>query len=65
VDHPVTGRHPLPGLPFRLEGVDQWLTGPSPTLGQHNDDVLGEVVTPAELEALRAAGLVGEWPAGL
>ena len=65
LDHPVTGRHPLPGLPFRLEGVDRWLTSPSPTLGQHNDEVLGEVVSPAELEGLRAAGLVGEWPAGL
>jgi len=65
LDHPVTGNHPLPGLPFRMEGVDRWLTCPSPTLGQHNDEVLGEVASPAELEELRAAGLVGEWPAGL
>jgi crotonobetainyl-CoA:carnitine CoA-transferase CaiB-like acyl-CoA transferase len=59
-DHPVTGRHPMPGLPFRLTRVDRWATRPSPTLGEHNDEVLGEVATAEELQALRAAGVIGE-----
>ena len=40
------------------------MTRPSPTLGQHNDEVLGEVASAAELEALRATGVVGEGLAG-
>jgi crotonobetainyl-CoA:carnitine CoA-transferase CaiB-like acyl-CoA transferase len=59
-DHPVTGRHEIPGLPFRFSDVDHWLTRPSPTLGQHNDEVLAEVATPEELTLLRRAGIIGE-----
>jgi crotonobetainyl-CoA:carnitine CoA-transferase CaiB-like acyl-CoA transferase len=62
--HAVTGEHEIPTMPFRLTGVDQWLRFPSPTLGEHNDEVLGEVATPEELAALREAGVVGEWLAG-
>jgi crotonobetainyl-CoA:carnitine CoA-transferase CaiB-like acyl-CoA transferase len=39
-DHPVTGAHAIPMLPFRYAHVPQWLRHPSPTLGQHNDEVL-------------------------
>ncbi len=65
VNHPVIGEHALPGLPFRLDGIDAWLTRPSPTLGQHNDEVLGEVAGPDELATLREAGVIGERPDGL
>ena len=30
------------------------------TIGEHNDEILGEVATPDELEKLRAAGVIGE-----
>jgi crotonobetainyl-CoA:carnitine CoA-transferase CaiB-like acyl-CoA transferase len=60
VDHPVTGRHELPGLPFRVEGVDRWIARPAPTLGQHNDEVLSEVASAEELDQLRTAGVIGE-----
>ena len=59
-DHPVTGAHPMPGLPFRFTHVDRWAERPAPTIGQHNDEVLGEVASPEELEALREAGVIGE-----
>ena len=59
-DHPVTGHHPIPGLPFRFSHVDRWARRPSPTIGQHNDEVLGEVATAEELSQLRAAGVIGE-----
>ncbi len=66
-DHPVTGRHPIPTLPFRFrDRPGGWLRSPAPTLGQHNDEVLGEVgVDEAERDALRAAGVIGERPSGL
>jgi crotonobetainyl-CoA:carnitine CoA-transferase CaiB-like acyl-CoA transferase len=59
--HPVTGDHEIPMLPFRFSRVDHWLRGPSPTLGQHNTEVLSEIgMTPEDLEELRQAGIVGE-----
>jgi len=66
-DHPVTGRHPIPTLPFRFrDRAGGWLRGPAPTLGQHNDEVLAAVgVDAAERDALRAAGVIGERPTGL
>jgi crotonobetainyl-CoA:carnitine CoA-transferase CaiB-like acyl-CoA transferase len=59
-DHPVTGRHELPGMPFRYSDVDAWMTRPSPMLGQHNDQVLSEVASADELDELREAGVIGE-----
>jgi crotonobetainyl-CoA:carnitine CoA-transferase CaiB-like acyl-CoA transferase len=59
-DHPVTGPHELPVMPFRFRSVDRWLRRTAPTLGQHNDEVLGELVTPERLAQLRETGVVGE-----
>ncbi len=59
-DHPVTGRHELPGMPFRYSDVDAWMTRPSPTLGQHNEEVLSEVASPEELTDLRRDGVIGD-----
>ena len=67
VDHPVTGTHELPGLPFRFAGgPDRWTRTPPPTLGQHNEDVLvGELgVGRDELGRLRATAVVGDRPLG-
>jgi crotonobetainyl-CoA:carnitine CoA-transferase CaiB-like acyl-CoA transferase len=58
--HPITGDREVPTMPFRFASVGAWLRRPSPTLGQHNDEVLAEVSTAGELAELRAAGLVGE-----
>jgi crotonobetainyl-CoA:carnitine CoA-transferase CaiB-like acyl-CoA transferase len=63
-DHPVTGPHEIPTMPFRFSSIDRWLRRPSPMLGEHNDEVLGEVATVDELAALRAAGVIGERLAG-
>ncbi|HXA72803.1 MAG TPA: CoA transferase [Acidimicrobiales bacterium] len=60
-DHPVTGPHPVPTLPFRFAHVRGWLRAPSPTLGQHNDEVLGALGVDAdERAALRARHVIGE-----
>jgi crotonobetainyl-CoA:carnitine CoA-transferase CaiB-like acyl-CoA transferase len=63
-DHPVTGTTELPTLPFRFASVGAWMRFPSPTLGQHNDEVLGEIAADAELETLREAGAIGDRMAG-
>jgi len=68
VTHPVTGTHELPGLPMRFSsGGSRWYRAPAPTLGQHTEEVLRELLGlgAAELDELRAAGVIGERPAGL
>jgi crotonobetainyl-CoA:carnitine CoA-transferase CaiB-like acyl-CoA transferase len=60
-DHPVTGVHDLPTLPFRFSRVDRWHRRPSPTLGEHNDEVLASLgLSPAEIVRLRELGVIGE-----
>jgi crotonobetainyl-CoA:carnitine CoA-transferase CaiB-like acyl-CoA transferase len=60
-DHPVTGPHPVPTLPFQFNHVAEWLRAPSPTLGQHNEEVLGAIGVDLDaLEALRARHVIGE-----
>ncbi len=68
VAHPVTDTHELPGLPMRFSGLEpRWYRAPAPTLGQHNDDVLGGLLglDGGAIAALRAAGVIGDRPAGL
>jgi crotonobetainyl-CoA:carnitine CoA-transferase CaiB-like acyl-CoA transferase len=68
LDHPDTGPTEYAGLPFApLRGVDGWCRRPAPTLGQHNDEVLGgELGLGAEeLERLRESQVIGDRPAGL
>jgi crotonobetainyl-CoA:carnitine CoA-transferase CaiB-like acyl-CoA transferase len=57
--HPVTGDHEMPTMPFRFEGIPAWLSRPAPLLGQHNEEVLGEVASPAELEELAGRRIIG------
>jgi crotonobetainyl-CoA:carnitine CoA-transferase CaiB-like acyl-CoA transferase len=43
VDHPIAGRHPIPGLPYRSTAQSgPWNRTPAPTLGQHTDEVMRE-----------------------
>ncbi len=64
VDHPVVGAHPTPTVPFRLRSVARWIRSPAPTLGQHNDEVIGGWLgrSDAELQALADAGVIGDRP---
>ena len=45
VDHPQAGRLKYPGAPVRLHGSPLKVTGPAPTLGQHNNEVLDDLPT--------------------
>lgn len=64
-DHRVVGRHEVYVLPFRLAAEPgQWIGRPAPTLGQHNDEVLGELlgIDHATLAQLRENRVIGERP---
>jgi crotonobetainyl-CoA:carnitine CoA-transferase CaiB-like acyl-CoA transferase len=66
-DHPVTGAHNIPTVPFRYRRRGGgWMHRPSPTIGQHNDEVLRELLglDHDELAQLREQQLIGERPIG-
>jgi crotonobetainyl-CoA:carnitine CoA-transferase CaiB-like acyl-CoA transferase len=66
VEHPAAGRCTYPGPPFRLTDGSQdgeswgWRAGRAPLLGEHNEEVFGELLglERTDLVRLRAAGVV-------
>jgi crotonobetainyl-CoA:carnitine CoA-transferase CaiB-like acyl-CoA transferase len=67
LDHPLIGPHRYMSMPFRYgTKTDGWLRRPPPTLGQHNDEVLGGELglTQAEMQELRDAAVIGDRPVG-
>jgi crotonobetainyl-CoA:carnitine CoA-transferase CaiB-like acyl-CoA transferase len=64
LDHPDAGRHSLPGMPIRLSATPARFRRPAPCLGQHNREVLGELLglDAARLDELEAQGVLVEEP---
>jgi crotonobetainyl-CoA:carnitine CoA-transferase CaiB-like acyl-CoA transferase len=60
VEHPRAGRLPYPTAPYRFSDDGWELRRPAPLLGEHNDEVFGDLLgcPPAELAELRRLGLV-------
>jgi crotonobetainyl-CoA:carnitine CoA-transferase CaiB-like acyl-CoA transferase len=44
LERAVIGRHLVPATPFKFDGVRPSLRRPAPTLGQHTDEVLAELL---------------------
>ncbi len=68
VDHPVLGTFATTAMPFRFAGLPgPWIPAAAPTLGQHNDEVLGGELglDAGELARLAGTGVIGTRPAGL
>ena len=66
VDHPQVGPKQYPGIPWRLSATPGRVRWPSPTLGQHNRDVYGELLglTGPEIDLLEKTGTIGTKPTG-
>ena len=65
MQHPMTGATRYPGLPIAFSALDRHLhRSPPPTLGQHNDEILGGELglSADELADLRARKIIGERP---
>ena len=59
VTHPVLGTHDTLGTPFHMSD-SPFEIQPSPTLGQHTDEVYMQLLnmTEDEIDALRAEGVI-------
>ena len=66
VDHPQVGPKQYPGIPWRMSATPGRVRWPSPTLGQHNRDVYGELLglTGPEIDLLEKTGTIGTKPTG-
>ncbi|MFQ5880767.1 MAG: CaiB/BaiF CoA transferase family protein [Dehalococcoidia bacterium] len=60
VAHPQTGTLKYPGAPYKLSGTPWQIRSPAPTLGQHNEAILGGRLglSPEELRSLQETGVV-------
>jgi crotonobetainyl-CoA:carnitine CoA-transferase CaiB-like acyl-CoA transferase len=67
ITHGVVGTHAYPTLPMPVASAAYpWFTRPAPTLGQHTEEVLHDLLglTDAQIEQLRADGIIGDRPIG-
>ena len=59
VEHPVEGRVPVIGSALGHGGAEDGIRRPPPLLGEHNDEVLGELLGTDGLGLLKASGAMG------
>ncbi|MCH8987380.1 MAG: CoA transferase [Chloroflexi bacterium] len=66
VDHPQVGPKQYPGIPWKMSATPGQVRWPSPTLGQHNREVYGELLglTGTEIGQLEKSGTIGDRPTG-
>lgn len=58
-EHPIVGTYKVIPPPVRFAGAPSTVRRPAPLVGQHTDEVLGEVgFRPEEIERLRALGAI-------
>ncbi len=64
MEHPVAGWVPYPSFPFTVDGTFSAFGRPAPTLGQHNHEVLAEILglDDSQIESLVEAKVIGDWP---
>ena len=60
LDHPVFGRIVVPTTPLKVHGAEKVETVPSPSIGQHNAEVYGDLLGLGadEIAALEADGVI-------
>ena len=63
VEHREVGTHYMPAQPYRMRGIERWITNATPTLGQHNHEILTELgLSAAEIASLEQSGRIGTIP---
>ena len=64
MDRPYVGEIPHPAPPYRVGEAPFDIDSPAPTLGQHNREVLSEVLhlSDAEIDDLERQGIIGDKP---
>jgi CoA:oxalate CoA-transferase len=62
IDHPQFGRIVVPNSPLRFHGIDPLPSTPSPRLGQHNHEILAEMLnlSAEDIANLEAEGTIGK-----
>jgi crotonobetainyl-CoA:carnitine CoA-transferase CaiB-like acyl-CoA transferase len=60
VEHPTAGKVRSPSFPVKLSKSPASIRLPAPTLGQHNDEVLTEILgySKEQVDDLRKAGVI-------
>ncbi len=66
VDHPQVGLRKYPGIPWKMSATPGRIKWASPTLGQHNGQIYGELLgmTTEEISGLEETGVIGTKPTG-
>lgn len=68
IDRAVVGTHPcpVPTAPMKFSGLNVTVQRPAPTLGQHNEYVLGEIlgISSDEIKKLAEEKVIGNRPVG-
>jgi crotonobetainyl-CoA:carnitine CoA-transferase CaiB-like acyl-CoA transferase len=61
VDRAFIGKHPQPSMPFREGEKPFSIRTPPPTLGEHNQEILGGLLglSEAEIDQLAREGIIG------
>ncbi len=64
LERAVVGRQPNPSPPYRIGDAPFPIATPAPTLGQHNQEVLGDILglSSDDLERLTDLGIIGTRP---
>lgn len=62
IEHPQFGRIVVPGSPLRIHGTDPLASTPSPRLGEHNHEILTDMLdlSPEDIASLEAEGAIGK-----
>ena len=62
MDHPKAGKVKVVGVPIRFSKTPGSVRTPSPSLGEHTEEVLKEVLgmDETQIEALRSSGGLGK-----
>ena len=66
VEHPKAGTHKYPGIPWKMSATPGEIHWASPTLGQHNRQIYGELLglSVEQIETLQSQGAIGTKPTG-